>query len=359
LAPLLAKIYFIFDLNFKGTKLKRLSKDDIIRLNNLIQNSTKILITTHHNSDGDAIGSSLAFGLVLRKMGKSVDIITPNEYPKFLKWMTGTEMIHIYKQEEKKCRIIADEADLIMAIDFNDPIRLKNASWILSLPDKPKVLIDHHPDPVGFADLTISKTDIGSSAELIYYIFRDLGLIEYVGLDVAEALFSGIMTDTGCFSFSCSYPEVFEVVADLMKYGINKDAIYARIYDNFSENRLRLMGYCLNEKMVVLKQYNTAYISLSHDELTQFDHDPGDTEGFVNLPFSIKGILLSAIFIEKQDHVKISFRSRNNFSVNEFASVHFRGGGHLNAAGGEWDLPMEETIKRFVSLLPQYEDTLK
>jgi phosphoesterase RecJ-like protein len=177
--------------------------------------------------------------------------------------------------------------------------------------------------------------------------------------NVAEALFAGIMTDTGCFSFSCSYPEVYEVVGELMKYGINKDNIYSRIYDNYSENRLRLMGYCLNEKMVVLKEYNTAYITLTREELKRFNHEPGDTEGFVNLPFSINGIRLTALFIEKHDHVKISFRSRNNFSVNDLASTHFRGGGHLNAAGAEWDLPMDGTIKRFVSLLPQLEDLLK
>ena len=354
----MAKINFIFDSNYKEIKLKTLNKDAIKRLKSLIEDSKRILITTHHNADGDAIGSTLAIGLVLKKIGKTVDIITPNEYPDFLKWMTGTEMIHIFNKEQEECRKIADQADLIMAIDFNDPDRLKTASWILSLPGKLKVLIDHHPDPAGFADLTISEISIGSSAELIYYILRDMGLTDHIGVDVAEALYSGIMTYTGCFSFSCSYPEIFEVVADLLKYGIDKDAIYARIYDNYPEKRLRLMGYCLHEKMVVLPQYNTAYIALNRGELERFKHSPGDTEGFVNLPFSIKGIRLTALFIEKKDHVKISFRSRNNFSVNNFASAHFRGGGHLNAAGAEWDLPMEETINRFVGLLPQYEDML-
>jgi len=339
--------------------LKGLNKIQIKRLKDLIEGSQKILITTHHNADGDAIGSTLAFGLVLNKMGKSVDIVIPNDYPKFLKWMKGTEMIRVFKHNEKECRIIAEQAELILAVDYNDPKRLKNASWMLSLPGKPKVIIDHHPDPFDFADITITVTSLGSSAELLYYIFVDMGIKDYIDVNVAEALFSGIMTDTGCFSYSCSYPEVYKVVAELMKYGINKDAIYNRIYNNFSENRMRLMGYCLNEKMVLIKEYNTAYITLSREELKRFSHEPGDTEGFVNLPFSIEGILLSALFVEKQDHIKISFRSRNNFSVNDFASTHFRGGGHLNAAGAEWDLPMEETINRFVSLLPQYEDILK
>lgn len=339
--------------------MKNLNKQVLERLHNLINSSNNILITTHSNADGDAIGSCLAFALILEKIGKKTDIITPDEYPKFLKWMEGNRMVHIFKGNEKYCRSLADGADLILAIDFNDPKRLKTASDILAMPNKPKVLIDHHPEPVNFADLTISETDLGSSAEIIYYIIKELNLTEHIDHGIAEALFTGIMTDTGCFSYSCSYPDVYYVVAELMKYGIEKDLIYSRIYDKYSENRLRLMGYCLYEKMTMIRPYNVAYISLTRDELKRFNHISGDTEGFVNLPFSIKGIKLTALFIEKEDHVKISFRSRNDFSVNELSSKYFRGGGHLNAAGGEWDLPLDNAINRFVKLLETYEESLK
>jgi phosphoesterase RecJ-like protein len=317
----------------------------------MIDQSVNILITTHSNPDGDAIGSSVALGLLFEKLGKKVNILTPDEYPQYLKWTKGDRLITIFKKNENICRSMAREADLIFAVDYNDPGRLKNAGEILTSNSIPKILIDHHPDPKDFADLVISDTSLGSSAELIYYLVIQMGMNRYLDRHIAEALFTGIMTDTGCFSYSCSYPEVYEVVAGLMRLGIDKDEIYSRIYDNFSENRLKLMGFCLHEKMTILKPYNTAIICLNRNELEKFSHETGDTEGFVNLPFSIKGIKFTALFIEKEDHVKISFRSRGNFSVNDFSARYFRGGGHMNAAGGEWDLPIEDAVDRFIELL--------
>ncbi len=354
----MVKINFIFEKNSKKLALINLNKEKIKRLQDLINDSNSVLITTHQNADGDAIGSSLAFALVLSKLGKNVNVITPDDYPQYLKWMKGTEMIHVFNQDEKLSRLIASRADLIFAIDYNDPKRLASASYLVKLPNIPKVLIDHHPNPKDFTDLSLVKTDLGSSAELIYYIIRDLKFTKYIDIDVTEAIFTGIMTDTGCFSYSCSYPEVYEVMAELMKYGINKDLIYSKIYNNFSENRMKLMGYCLNEKMVIVKPFHVAYISVTRDELKRFSHEIGDTEGFVNLPFTIKGIRLTALFVEKDDHVKISFRSKNNFSVNEFSSKHFMGGGHIHAAGAEWKLPMTDAIDRFIGLLSQYKNWL-
>jgi len=339
--------------------LKRFDKKDLKKLKELLGSSGNILVPIHQNADGDAVGASVALSLVLEKAGKQVNIITPNEYAGFLKWLKGSEKILIYELEEEKCNSLAVKADLFIAIDFNDPERLKGASFMTERPYGPWIMIDHHPDPVDFADLTFSETKLGSSSELLYYLLTEAGYEEFIDRDVAEAIFTGIMTDTGCFSYSCSYPGVYETVAALIKYGVRKDHIYSCVYENFTENRMRLEGFCMNEKMVVLNEYHTAYISLSRDELNRFHHEPGDTEGFVNLPFSIGGIRLTALFIEKEDHVKISFRSKNNFSVHELASMHFRGGGHLNAAGAEWDLPLEDTVKRFTDLLPSYKDLLK
>lgn len=339
--------------------MKSLNTTDIEKLKKLIGTSDNILITTHHNADGDAIGSSLGLALTLKKAGKNVNIVTPNEYPHFLKWMPGTDMITVFRGREADVKKMVAEADLLFCVDYNDKSRLKYAADTIFGGKAAVVLIDHHPEPMSFADITISETDLGSASELIFHVINHLELEELVDKDIASALYAGIMTDTGCFSFSCSYPGVFEVVAQLIKYGIPKDEIHSRIYDNYSDARMRLMGYCLNEKMIILPEFNTAYISLKEEDLVRFSHKPGDTEGFVNLPFSIKGIKLTAFFMEKKDHVKISFRSRGDFSVTELAKTNFRGGGHMNAAGAEWDLPLENTIQRFLDILPNYAEKLK
>ncbi len=215
-----------------------------------------------------------------------------------------------------------------------------------------KILIDHHQDPVTFTDLAISETWRGSVGEMIYFFVKELFGGDLLDRDIATCLYVAIMTDTGNFTYASSYPEVFYVVGELMKYGIEKDRIYSMVYDAFSEDRMRLQGYCMQEKMVVLPQYNTAYISLSEEELQRFNHHKGDTEGFVNIPFAVKGVLFTALFIEKKDLIRISFRSRGSFPVNKVASEHYRGGGHVNAAGGDSLLSLEETLKKFESLLP-------
>lgn len=338
--------------------MKILEKDIVAKLKQLIDQASSILITTHVNADGDAIGSTLALALLLKKLGKRVKIMTPNDFPGFLHWLPGQELIYIHLKNPEITLSLAEKADLIFVIDYNEPGRLKDADKILLNSEVFKVMIDHHPNPADFVNMAISVSQLGSTAELIYYVIHELELQHLIDPDIATCIYTGIMTDTGCFSYNCSYPEVFAVTADLLNYEIDKDLIYKNVYDNFSESRMRLMGYCLNEKMVVIPEYNTAYISLTESEMNRFNHAPGDTEGFVNLPFSIKGIKLTAIFIQKKDHIKISFRSRGNFAVNEFSSKYFNGGGHFNAAGGKWNEPLENTIQRFVELLSGYKAQL-
>ena len=217
-----------------------------------------------------------------------------------------------------------------------------------------KVLIDHHEDPVDFADLTISETWRGSVGEMIYLLLHELFEEDTLDRDIATCLYVAIMTDTGNFNYASSYPEIFHIVGDLMKYGLEKDRIYSNVYYAFSEDRMRLQGYCMQKKMVVLPQYHTAYISLTDEELRQFNHRKGDTEGFVNIPFSVKGIRFTALFVEKKDRIKVSFRSRGQFPVNKVATEHYQGGGHINAAGGDSFQTMEETLSKFESLLPGY-----
>jgi phosphoesterase RecJ-like protein len=316
----------------------------------------KIAILTHTNPDGDAIGSSLALALALNKKGFDAQVIIPDGLPDFLRWLPGIELSTTFAYKKEKATKILNESDLIFCLDFNDPNRLSGVEELLKVSSARKILIDHHQDPVAFTDLTISETWRGSVGEMIYFFLTELFGGDLLDRDMATCLYVAIMTDTGNFTYASSYPEVFYVVGELMKYGIEKNRIYSMVYDAFSENRMRLQGYCMQEKMVVLPQYHTAYISLSDEELQRFNHRKGDTEGFVNIPFAVKGVLFTALFIEKKDLIRVSFRSRGSFPVNKVASEHYRGGGHINAAGGDSLLSLEETLKKFESLLPGYKN---
>ena len=323
-----------------------------------LQNAAKVAILTHTNPDGDAIGSSIALALALRKKGLDAQVIIPDGLPDFLRWLPGIELSTTFAYKKEKASEIVNNADLIFCLDFNDPNRLSGVGELLEVSKAKKILIDHHQDPLSFTDLAITDTSRGSVGEMIYLFLTELYSGEILDKDIASCLYVAIMTDTGNFTYASSYPEVFHIVGNLVKYGIDKDSIYSNVYDAFSEDRMRLQGYCMQEKMVVLPQYYTAYISLTDEELKRFNHRKGDTEGFVNIPFGIKGILFSALFIEKRDLIRVSFRSRGNFPVNKVASEHFRGGGHINAAGGDSFVSMAETLAKFESLLPAYKKLL-
>ncbi len=338
-------------------KLIRYKESKILK--EKIEKSRNILIATHVNSDGDAIGSTLAMAGVLEQLSKNVNVVTPNDFPEFLHWMKGAKDILVHYHRKKQVSRLAANADLILCIDFSDSKRLQGAEEDILSAKGFKILIDHHPQPDGFTDLIISDTKLGSAAELIYYLLLDMGYRELITPPVAEALYAGIMTDTGNFSFASSYPDVWNVVSELLKTGIDKDRIFSDVYDNYSENRMKLMGYCLYEKLEVIPELNTALISLSREEMNKFGHKPGDTEGFVNLPFSIKGIKLTALILEKSDHVRISMRSRGDFSVKELSRNHFNGGGHKNAAGGELKMKVTDAVKTFKEVLSKYKEELK
>jgi len=338
--------------------VKLISESKINKLSNLIVQSEKILIVTHYNPDGDAMGSSLALYHYLINKGKSPTFVTPNDYPEFLHWLPGNENVVVYKRQNGTVLNAIKEADLIFTLDFNDLDRTEGMEKFLEEASGKKVLIDHHPEPGKFADLVISETHYSSTAELVYHIIESMNDSDLVNEDIAECIYTGIMTDTGSFNYNSSKSYTYYVVSKLLEKGINKDKIYGNIYDNYSIDRMKLLGYCLNQKMEVFPEYCTAFISLSQKELKEFNFIPGDTEGFVNYPLSIKGVRFSAIFIEKDKQVKISFRSKGAFSTNKFSKENFNGGGHINASGGSSDLPLEETINKFKDLLPKYKKDL-
>jgi len=334
-------------------------QEKIIRqIHELLSVKRKVVIIPHHNPDGDALGSALALYHYLIKKGHIARVISPNIYPEFLFWMCGNDQVIIFNKSVTEASTIISEADIIIFTDFNCISRINHMQQALSGSKATKVLIDHHPEPELFADLILSDPSVSSTTELVYRFISANGDKNLIDKTIAECLFSGIITDTGTFSYNSSEPETFNVVSELLRIGVEKDRIHNNIYNTYSSQRMRLLGYCLNEKMVFVPEYNTAYITITQDELKRYNYLPGDTEGFVNYPLSVKETVFSVLFIEKKDHIKISFRSKKNFPVNKFAATHFNGGGHINAAGGEYYSSMEETISLFIKLLEQYKDQL-
>jgi len=319
----------------------------------------KIVIIPHVNPDGDAIGSALGLNDVFNNAGFESNVIVPNDFPVYLSWLGSVGVPLIYEQNGEQCNKLIDNTDAFFFLDFNDIKRLGKIEEYLRLNSKKVVLIDHHPDPQIKADFMFSDTNVCSTAELVYDFVEALDMLDYLGVNGANALLTGIIADTGSFSHNASRPPMYHIVGELIKRGADKEKINESLYNNFSEKRMRLLGYCLSEKMEIFPEYRTALIWLSAEELKRFDFHPGDTEGFVNYPLSVKGVVFSAFFMEKHDQVKISFRSKGSFATNDFSGVHFNGGGHRNASGGETKLSMAEALALFKELLPQYSERLE
>ena len=324
----------------------------------LSKEKQQIAIIPHEHPDGDAIGSAIGLAEVLVSSGHQTRIISPTDYPDFLKWFISKTEITVYNDHKKRAKSIINESDLLFCVDFNEASRAGKMEQQILNYGKPKILIDHHPYPTSFCNYTISEVHYSSTAELVYDVVCKMKMKKYITPGAAEALYTGILTDTGSFSHNTSNPNTFKVVSELMKFGIDTQKIQSGVYHNFSASRMKLLGYCLNEKMVVFPELRTAMISLSKKELEDFQFKTGDTEGFVNFPLAINDIVFSAFFTERDGLVKASFRSKGNFPVNHFSRDHFNGGGHLNAAGGDTKLSLEKAVEKFTQLLPSYKHQL-
>jgi phosphoesterase RecJ-like protein len=320
-------------------------------LSKLFSSSENILVISHINPDGDSIGAQLALYHYFKDKGKNIGLLTPNYLQEFLKWMDGADQINIFIKDRKKCRMMIESADLILMVDFNQSNRLGEAEEFVKTSKAYKVIIDHHLDPQSFADMVISDPSKCSTSELVHELICGINGAKFMNRSYAEALYVGIITDTGNFEHGSYSSGTFRIVADLLDTGIIKERIINLLYNDFSSDRIRLQGFALNKRMVVLPEYKTAYIYLTKDDLKEYNHVKGDTEGFVNMPLSIKGINFSALFIEKDNFIKLSFRSKGQFPTNEFASIYFYGGGHLNASGGEYYETLENTITYFLKVL--------
>ncbi len=319
----------------------------------------RVVIVTHHKPDADALGSSLGLCGYLQNCGHTVQVISPSDYPVFLHWMPGNDRVLI--DEEKNKQTIAryfENAEIIFCLDFSSLNRINNLGDTVRKSTAKKVLIDHHLEPEHFADFEQWDSRAASTAGLVYELIIELGGRNKIDATIADCLYAGLMTDTGGFRHNNTRREEFMIASDLVSLGANPTKVSKLIYDTNTLDRLRLMGFVLSEKLTVLPEFNTAYITLSQQELKRFGSQTGDTEGFVNYGLSIKGIRLSVMIYERSDEIKLSFRSLGNFSVNELARKHFEGGGHKNAAGGSSKLTLEATTQKFLDLLPEYKQQL-
>jgi phosphoesterase RecJ-like protein len=311
------------------------------------------------HADGDAMGSVLGLWRILKNAGLKVKVISPTKYPEFYHWMDGHEEVIIYSHHPKQSARALEESDLLICMDFNQLSRLGDMKALVeSYPGK-KVLVDHHPYPGNFTDLVISDISYSSTSELIFSILQSTEFAPYIDKNAATSFFTGIMTDTGSFDYSVSNPNTFEVVAQLTRMGIDQQNIHSKVYDNFSADRMKLMGFCLSNRMTVYPEYHAAAMYITLEDQKAFNFKTGDNEGFVNMPLSIKGVVFSALFTEKEKYIKVSFRSKGEFAVNEVCEKYFNGGGHRNASGGELYASMQETVLKFESILPEFEDKIK
>lgn len=333
---------------------------NIDKVETYFERAGKLVIVTHVSPDGDALGSSLGLYHFLSSQDKTVNVIVPNAFPDFLRWMPGAKDIIRYDKYAEFADKLIGEADVICCLDFNALSRIDKMSKVVGEAPGRKVMVDHHLDPELFCNVTISHPEISSTSELVFRLICRMGCFDDISFEGAECIYTGMMTDTGGFTYNSNSREIYFIISELLSKGIDKDEIYRRVFNTYSEGRLRLMGYVLYEKMQVFAQFRSALIWLTKAEQGQFQYMKGDTEGFVNMPLQIKGICFSVFLREdtEKNMIKVSLRSVGKFPCNKVAAEFFNGGGHLNASGGEFYGTMDEAIELFKRALVKYENLL-
>jgi bifunctional oligoribonuclease and PAP phosphatase NrnA len=316
----------------------------------LIENQSKIFIVTHKNPDGDAMGSSLGLASVLRKKGCAVTVVAPTEYPDFLKWIVGDDTVKVWGEHTDEIKKSAEEADLLFCLDFNALHRIDEVGELVAAATGKKVMIDHHQQPDAFADYTISDTTASSTAEMVYDFVESIGLDDLIDGDAGEALYCGIMTDTGSFRFPSTTSKTHRITANIVEKGADHSMVYRRIFESNTEATLRVIGHCMST-MELMNKEGVAIIKISKADHYKLKIKKGDTEGVVNYGLTMPHIKCAAFFREDKGIVKISFRSKDDYDVNAFAREYFNGGGHVNAAGGMSKDSLDATIEHFKSII--------
>ena len=337
-----------------------ISTKQIASLKQILSEKKRIVITTHTNPDGDAVGSSLAMLHYLTKKGHHVTAVVPNHFPEFLAWLPGGENILIYEKEARKVQAELNKADLVFCLDYNALKRTGTLADLLERVTQPKVMIDHHinPETESF-DYCFSTVETSSTGELVYDFIELMGDVDLIDKPIAEGIYTGIVTDTGSFSFAANRGRTYTTTAVLIEKGIDAQNIHRLIYDTFSEHRLRLLGHAISERMLVWDTYHTALIYITKEDLQKYDYQVGDLEGVVNYPLMMDKINMSILLTERDNQVRMSFRSKGEFSVNELANKYFNGGGHRNAAGGRYFVSLDQTIEEIKKVLPEYKESLE
>ncbi len=332
---------------------------DIASLTELLAQPQKIVITTHHKPDGDAMGSSLGLYNYLIQQGHHVKVITPTDYPEYFNWMPGNGAVIIYTDNLKEAASLIADAKIIFCLDFNALNRINEMGELVRKSSAVKIMIDHHLEPEDFDDYRYWDINACATAQLVYkFIVDELNHKELVNQDVATCLYTGILTDSASFSLPNTTSAVHRITADLIDAGAVNWQIYDHIYNNSSENRLRFLGVCLSERLEVLYEYNTAIIAVTKQDLEKYKITTGETEGIVNYALSIAGIRLAGFIVERSDKVKLSLRSKGEFPANDICKKYFNGGGHRNAAGGISSDTLEHVINQFKQILPDYKKLL-
>lgn len=336
-----------------------ISINNIATVRDLLDKSGRIVIVSHKNPDGDAVGSSLALYHCLKNAGKNVDVVLPNAFPEFLSWLPSSADVLFYDTEKERACELFMSADVIFCLDFNVLSRAGDAAPVIAESNAVKVLLDHHPFPSDEFCVSMSHPDACSTSELVYRLVTSLYGIDAVTYDVAQCIYTGMMTDTGAFAYASTRKDIYLIIAELLAKGIDKDKIYRRVFYNYSLSRMRLLGYVMNEKLKVYNKYNASLITLTHDELMRFYVVKGDTEGLVNMPLQIKGMRFSCFLREEQPgKINVSLRSVDDFPCNAVAAKFFNGGGHKNASGGELRCTMKEAVEFFSKALQDFKAEL-
>lgn len=332
-----------------------MNAQDIEIVNQLLKRQPKISIIPHKNPDGDAMGSCLALCLFLKKKQLDAKVVSPTDYPNFLKWLPQNDEVLIFTEDSQKAIRQIETSDVIFTLDFNTLSRADGLTETLQKSTATFVMIDHHQQPDTYASVTYSNPKASSTCEMVYTFIEALGEAHTIDKDIATCLYTGIMTDTGCFKYSLTTATTHCIVASLIEKGIDVTNINSSVFDSYSLDRLQLLGKVL-DNLVYLPAYKTAYMTLSKEELKQFQFQKGDTEGFVNYGLKMKDAEMAVIFIEeeKENIIKISFRSKNNLDMNVLARKYFSGGGHINASGGRSELSLQDTVAHFLEILPQF-----
>ena len=338
---------------------KIIPESQISQVNKLINEADRIIIVCHVSPDGDAVGSTLGLSHFLSAIDKDATVIVPDALPDNLMCLPGAKDILVYNRYTDFANELIEKADLIFCLDFNALKRIDIMEPAIRNSGAKKIMIDHHLDPEPFCNVTISHPEISSTCELVFRLICRMGMFDDLNLQCATAIYTGMMTDTGNFTYNSNRSDIYFIIEELVKKGIDKDKIYAKVCNTNTADKLRLNGYAVSQKMEIFPEYKAAMISLTREELNRYHYRKGDSEGLVNIPLSIENITYSVFFREEAEFIKVSLRSKGSFPVNEMAMEHFNGGGHLNASGGEFFGTMEEAQACFRKLLPLYAQYLK